>query len=166
MKVIFGLFEDYQQADQAIRNLQAEEIGSGDLNAIILKSFAKNAMNDMGVDLEKVKVESSSEVGETQIAGLNKMMAGQQPVQIPGLGDVYAAGPQATILTKTAAAPGSTDGLKPALRQFDMPEEIAESYADGVETGGVLCFVRAEDQEAGKAGKILLSAGARQVASY
>jgi hypothetical protein len=153
MKTIFGLFESYQEAQTITRELLDQNFPIEEMNVIIQEKVAKE---DMQVSLEKANVAVTDEIGEQTLQGLDRLLGGQQPVTLPVLEDVYAAGKLATILAKTAAAPGAADGgLKAALIDFNVPEETAQAYSEGIEQGGLLFWLRTSDDRASEATNIL-----------
>jgi hypothetical protein len=101
MKTIFGFFDDYQQASQAIDKLLEKDFDLGEMNVIVLQSVAKNNMTG---GLNRVKVEKTAEVDGVEVHGLERLLAGEQPVNISNLGQVYAGGDLATMLANTASA--------------------------------------------------------------
>ena len=159
MKTIFGFFDDYQQASQAIDKLLEKDFDLGEMNVIVLQSVAKNNMTG---GLNRVKVEKTAEVDGVEVHGLERLLAGEQPVNISNLGQVYAGGDLATMLANTASA---NAGFKTALDDFDVPGVAAEAYRQGIMDNGLLFFLRTEDQRAAQAA-MLLREEARQVASY
>lgn len=153
MKTIFGLFEIYQDAQAIVNELLDQGFPAEEMNVLIQEKVAKE---DMQVNLEDANVAVTDEVGEQRLHGLDRLLASQQPVMLPELEEVYAAGELATILAKTAAAPGAADGgLKAALMDFSVPEEVAQAYEAGVKEGGLLFWIRTSDDRAAKATNVL-----------
>jgi hypothetical protein len=146
VKTVFTLFEEFENAYEAVDRLQDEDFDSGQMNVIVLENIAKDAME---VDLEKVKVEKTGQVGEKSVTGLDELLGGQKAVDVPNIGDVYAAGSLATMLVRSASAPGAVEGgLEAALQDFNLTGEAAEGYRKGLEEGGLLFFIRSQDEKA------------------
>lgn len=146
MKTVFALFEEFENAYKAVDRLREKDFDSGKMNVIVLKDIAKDAME---VDLERVKVKKTAQVGEKSVAGLDALLGGQKAVDVPDVGEIYAAGSLATVLVRSASAPGAVEGgLEAALQEFNLTEEAAEGYRRGLEEGGLLFFIRSQDEKA------------------
>lgn len=146
MKTIFAMFENYEDAKAAVDELLGREFDEREMNAIVLEEIAKDYME---VNLERVHVKVTEKVGEKTAVGLDHLLGTQQPVEIPGVGEVYATGELATVLSKTAAAPGAVAGsLKAALIDFGVREEVAKAYTVGIKDGGLLFWIRTSDERA------------------
>ncbi|MHB0857598.1 MAG: hypothetical protein ACYC5M_08520 [Anaerolineae bacterium] len=161
MKTTFALFGTYDEAREAIDQLVAQGLGEEQMNAIVLSDVAREHMD---VNREKVKIRMTDAVGERTVLGLAAMLGGEQPVQVPEMGRVLAAGDEATILTKHATNPGAASGFREALLDF-MAEDVADAYLAGVKSGGILYWIRSEDDRAGEVANILRQRGQR-VGSY
>jgi hypothetical protein len=164
VKTIFALFENYKDARATVDELMKKKFDEEEMNAIVLEEIAKDSME---VNLETVSVEATEKVGEKTIQGLDYLIGVQQPVEIPGVGEVYAAGELAMVLSKTAAAPGAvTGGLKAALIDFGLPEKAAKAYTVGVTDGGLLFWIRTSDERAPEAISVLRDHESAHIASY
>ncbi|MGD8466476.1 MAG: hypothetical protein PVI09_21690 [Anaerolineae bacterium] len=153
MKTIFWLFEDYEQARTAVSVLLDKGLTEGNMNAIIGEEIAKRAME---INWEKAPVQVTDEVGRQTLQGLDRLLAGEQPVQLPGVGEVYAAGELATIVAKTASSTRGTDGgLRSALADFQVSSDKADAFRTGVMEGGLLFWVRVDDAKAPQALDVL-----------
>ncbi len=162
MKVIFGLYDQYEDARSAVKALLEDEFDPQEMNVIVLQEIAKNHLE---VDLDVVSVAVTDEVGERTVSGLDRLLGGEQPVKLPGMEDVYAAGSLATIVARTAAAPGE-GGLKAALADFTIPEPVAEAFQVGVGDGGLLFWIRVPDERAARAVELLRLHHGQHVADY
>ena len=54
-------------------------------------------------------------------------------------------------------------GLKTIMKEFDLPEETAQKYIDGLIHGGILFWVRTEEKRTGEAISIMESYLARKI---
>lgn len=161
MKTFFSLFDDYEKADAAVRELLAQDFAIDEINVILQETIAKNAMD---VNQNQIKVKKSQEFGQPATHGLDGLLGGEQAFNVPDAGHIYAAGELADLLTKTALMPASANGgLKAALIEFGLSPETAELYRGGVQDGGLLVFVRVEDKKATTAREILRKHKARQI---
>ncbi len=145
MRTVFALFKDYDNARDAVGEMEDKGISLDEMNAIAPDYVAKSHMD---VNLREIKVDVSGKFGR-EVRGLARLIGGKQAVRISDIGDVYAAGKIAGILARGNCEPVySCNGLKPALIDMDIPEDIAETYSTGIKGGGVLVFVRSEDDRA------------------
>lgn len=161
MKTFFGLIKDYNQGDAAVSELVQRGFDHKQINVVLLEHLAKNSME---AGLNSIKVDKSEELGQPGAHGLDGLLGGEQAVTIPDVGRVYAAGELANLLTNTASVPGEVDGgLKAALVDFSLSEEAAAFYQEGVKDGGLLFFIRTEDERAKEAAGILRAHNAEQV---
>jgi hypothetical protein len=147
MKTVFGLFETYAEAETAVEEVLDLGIEEGDLAVIVQEGVAEGGLDE--VNQEAADVTVTDEVGERTVGGLNALLVGEQGVEIPGAGRVYAAGVVADTLIRAASAPEhAEEGLTGALVEFGVPEGEARFQADGVRRGGLLLAVRAPDTKA------------------
>jgi len=161
MKTFFGLFEEYGEADAAVRGLLATDFAIDEINVILQETIAKNAMD---ADWNEIKIQKSQELGQTATHGLDGLLGGEQAFNLPHIGRVFATGELANLLTKTAVLPGSVDGgLQAALIEFGLSEETAEVYQQGVENGGLLVFFHFADEKASDARQVLRENKAQQI---
>ncbi len=95
-------------------------------------------------------------MGEKTAHGLDALLAGQQALNLPDVEEVYAAGEMATILAKTAAAPGTSgEEFRAVLQEFGIPDELSGRYTEGITGGGLLFWIRSDDERAAKAADLL-----------
>lgn len=161
MKVLFALFDTYTEAKEAVGELLEQDFDFEEMNAIVLEEVAKNSMD---VRLDKVDVGVTDAVDGVTVHGLDRLLGGQRAVRMPGMDDIFAAGTLATMVAKTAAAPGAADGgLVAALVDFNVPRPVAEDFFRGVQDGGVLLWVRVDDERAHEATQVLETANGRHV---
>lgn len=153
METIFGLIRDYDQGDAAVRALLEGGFEPDQINVVLLESIAKNGME---AGQNRIKVEKSEAHGEPGTHGLDGLLGGEQVVRVQDVGEIYAAGELATVLTKTASVPGTVNGgLRSALVEFNVSPETAEFFVKGVKAGGLLFFIRTQDEQIGEAAGIL-----------
>jgi hypothetical protein len=153
VRTTFGLFEQFADAEQAVEALLDEDFGKDEMNVIVQEEIAKN---ELDLSLEEANIAVTNEVGEKTAQGLEALLGGQQPLTLPEVEEVYAAGEMATILAKTAAAPGTTGEEFPTvLQEFGIPTNIARSYTEGIAEGSLLFWIRTDDGRAAKATDLL-----------
>lgn len=162
MNVIYALFDEYDDARAAVRALLDEDFDETEFNALVLAKIAKDHMD---VDLSRAGTQVSEELGGKPAAGLDLQLAKHQPLPIPELGEVYASGELAMMLAQTAAEGDGVAGLRSALEVF-VPADNAQAFADGVDEGGLLLWVRTEDERGADAVRILRLHHGKHVGDY
>jgi hypothetical protein len=110
------------------------------MNLLLLAQVAKNALTD----------QRGSAIPVTgRQPHFHQMLTGKQPVIPPGLGKVVSVGEMANILTSAASTPPPGDqqpGFTGALAAFGLPQTAASRFTDGIKNGGVLFFLRTDDE--------------------
>jgi hypothetical protein len=138
MKTIFTMFDDETAAETAVAKLRDEGFTFDEINAVVKANQADNMITNENAPK------------------LHHLLQGEQGVVLSDVGEVYAAGPIATTLVRTAAAPGAVSGgLGAALVDFSVAEDKAAVYQSAVQEGQILLWVRAEDDQAATIGNIL-----------
>jgi hypothetical protein len=91
------------------------------------------------------------------VGGLGGLLVGLGALAIPGIGPVLAAGPLAAALGALAGAGigAAAGGLIGAMVDMGIPEDQAELYSEGVRRGATLVIVRASDERAEDAVRIM-----------
>lgn len=164
MKTIFALFDGYSGAREAVDALLENDFDEEEMNALAMESTVKE---NMDVDLQEVNVQKTDEVGEQTVHGLAQLFGGEQPVHVGGSGELLAGGELATILVTQAASTGTDAGpLRSTLREFGVPQDVAQAYQAAIVDGGVLLWVRVEDERASAAASALREANGQQVGAY
>lgn len=164
MKTIFALFDGYGGAREAVDALLANGFDEEEMNALAMESTVKE---NMDVDLKEVNVQKTDKVGEKTVHGLAQLFGGEQPVHVGGSGDLLAGGELATLLLTQAASTGTDAGpLRSTLQEFGVPQDLAADFRTAVVDGGVLVWVRVEDERASAAAGALRDANGRHVGAY
>lgn len=162
-KTVAALYDDFDSANDAVRQLLDNSFLSEDISLI-----ANDQTGQYSRSLDtREKVSSTSEgavvgagVGAV-IGGLGGLLVGLGALVIPGIGPVIAAGPLAAGLSSLAGAGigavagGVAGGLLGGLVNMGIPEESAGYYAEGVRRGGTLVTIRTSDERANQAVEIL-----------
>jgi hypothetical protein len=162
MKTVFASFSDYASANTAVDELQERGFSLEEMNALVLEDVAKR---QMATDQSEVNVDVTDEVGDVELHGLDRLVGGEQPVQAPEVGRVYAAGELATLLAKQFSGAG-TRIFTEILQEFGVPAEAASRYESAVKSGGVLFWVRSDDARAAQAANVMGNRGASHIVSY
>ncbi|MGE0746415.1 MAG: hypothetical protein AB7K86_14250 [Rhodospirillales bacterium] len=162
---ISRLYDSYDSAAQAVRNLEAAGVPPDDISMIANNTEgwyddrvppARHDADRDGVDDRAEGAATGAGVGAA-LGGAAGLLAGLGMLAIPGLGPVVAAG----WLAATAAgavAGGAAGGAIGALTQAGVSEEDAHFYAEGVRRGGTLVTARVPDADQARIGAIMDSA--------
>lgn len=156
MKTIFGLFEDYQAAAQAVDSLLEAGFEYEELNVLVTRNTAENWSHNNGPVQEADSADSASV--------LDEMIDRRQGLVIPETGAAYAAGPLANLIARTAIdSSGGGTGLEEALAAFNLNSSTARTYHTGLHAGGLLVFIRTEDERAAEAATLLRERKAKEI---
>lgn len=156
---ISRLYDSYEDAMQAVRDLEAAGLRSDDISMVASnadnwyqgRSGKGRKMTDRvdtdrdGTDDRVEGAEAGAGIGAALGAAAG-ILAGLGVIAIPGIGPVVAAG----WLASTAAgalAGGAAGGIIGALTQAGVTKEDAQVYAEGVRRGGTLVTARVPDSE-------------------
>jgi len=151
---ISRLYDDYSQAQQVVRDLEAAGLGSRDISIVANNSdnwyrgdrsrTTKRVDTDRdGTDDRVEGAEAGAGIGAV-VGGTAGLLAGLGVIAIPGIGPVVAAG--WLIATGAGAvAGGVAGGIIGALTEAGVSKEEAELYAEGVRRGGTLVTARVPD---------------------
>ncbi|WP_338831672.1 general stress protein [Bradyrhizobium sp. 27S5] len=156
---ISRLYDKYNDAQQAVRRLEAAGVPHSDIS-IIANNSDSWFSTDKKVDRDRDGVDDRAE-GAGKGAGIGAglggaagLLAGLGLLAIPGLGPVVAAGWLAATAVG-AAAGAATGGIVGALTEAGVSREDAGTYAEGVRRGGTLVSARVADAERSRLETIL-----------
>jgi hypothetical protein len=150
-QTITRLFDDYDDAAAAVRDLEALGISHDDISLVANNAHGRyggdgRADANVGVD-DDGDVSRGASTGAL-LGGAGGLLAGLGLLAIPGLGPIVAAG----WLAATAAGAGigavggaATGGLVGALKESGHTDEDAHVYSEGVRRGGTLVSARVPD---------------------
>jgi hypothetical protein len=154
-QTVTGLFDRYQDAAAAVRELEAAGVPHADISIVANNIVpvdrddrASNAADDAG---------TGAAVGAA-VGGGAGLLTGLGLMAIPGVGPVVAAGwliATAVGAAAGAVAGGAVGGMIGALTECGIPEDDAHVYAEGVRRGATLVTARVEDVRASQAREIL-----------
>lgn len=131
-QVVTHLYDTYDHATSAVRDLEAAGIASSDIS--ILANRGDEADEPMSGAGTGATLGAAVGAGAGLLAGLGLMA-------IPGIGPVVAAGWLAS--TAVGAAAGiAAGGIIGSLTGLGVSEEDAHVYAEGIRRGGTLVSVR------------------------
>src|SRR6187399_471691 len=148
---ISRLYDNHNDAQQAVRRLEAAGVPHSDISLVANNSdgwFNTDKKVDRdhdGVDDRAEGAGKGAGIG-AGVGGAAGLLAGLGLLAIPGLGPVVAAGWLASTALG-AAAGAATGGIVGALTEAGVSKEDASRYAEGVRRGGTLVTARVPDQD-------------------
>jgi hypothetical protein len=156
-KTITRLFDDYSDAANAVRDLEAFGVHHGDISIVANNAHGKHGADDHDGINDDGDVTRGTTTGAL-LGGAGGLLAGLGLLAIPGLGPIVAAG----WLAATAAGAGigavggaATGSLVGALRNAGHTDEEANVYSEGVRRGGTLVSAKVPDDQATEAEAVL-----------
>lgn len=151
-KTVLALYDDLEQAHDAVRALDREGFERDRVSMVIRDADEKYA--EYGEEPAEVEEVVDGMAAGALLGGLTGLVVGLFTLVIPGVGPVLAAGPLATALAGAGA--GVVVGtLVGGLVDMGIEEETARYYAEGIRRGGVLVAVTTTDVRADEAAAIL-----------
>lgn len=159
-QTITRLFDNYSDAANAVRELEALGIAHDDLS-IVANNADKHHGDHDAADHDSVNDHGDVSRGVSTgavLGGAGGLLAGLGLLAIPGLGPIVAAG----WLAATAAGAGigaaggaATGSIVGALKNAGTDENDAHVYAEGVRRGGSLVSAKVPDDRVGEAEAVL-----------
>ena len=146
---ISRLYDNYSDAEQAVRRLESAGVPHSDIS-IVANNSDDWYSNKGKVDRDRDGTDDRAEGAATGagigagLGGAAGLLAGLGLLAIPGLGPVVAAGWLVSTATGAAAA-AAAGGIIGALTQAGVAEEDAHRYAEGIRRGGTLVSARVPD---------------------
>ncbi len=162
MKTVFSLFKDYQNAEEAVDRLLERGFDQEDMNVIMQEETADN---EMDINQRTADVHKTAALGEQILFGLDKILAGRQPVATTEIGKVRAAGNIASMITRTAITPGTSMEFEEVLQDFGLKEADAQAYLKGLQEGDLLFFIRSDKERLEEVYNLLRQYKAEQISS-
>jgi uncharacterized membrane protein len=150
-KTVVALYDDIQQAHDAVRDLTSTGISRENISLVTNdaeESYAQQLNRGAETNIETSSTAENVGKGAgagAVLGGLGGLVMGLGALAIPGIGPVVAAGPIAAALAG-AGIGAAAGGLVGALVDLGIPEEEAMLYSEGVRHGGSLVSVQAEDR--------------------
>ena len=145
MKTITGLFDDYDDAKDAVSELEATGIPNSDISIV-----ANNSKDWYDNDTSKASEDAAGGAGlGALVGGAGGLLTGLGIMAIPGVGPVVAAGWLAATAAGAvagAAVGGAAGGIIGALTDSGVSESDAHVYAEGVRRGGTLVTAKVDDE--------------------
>ncbi|MBW9115613.1 hypothetical protein JNB88_18420 [Rhizobium cauense] len=165
MRTITGLYDNYDDAREAVKALETAGVPSDDISIVTNKAS--------GVDIEGQG--SYTEEGAGTGAGIGAvaggaggLLTGLGLMAIPGVGPVVAAGWLAATAAGAVAgavAGGAVGGIVGAMMKEGVPENEANFYAEGIRRGGSVVTAKVEESKVSSTQAILNSSRPVDVAA-
>ncbi|WP_198370365.1 hypothetical protein [Roseomonas rosulenta] len=149
MRTRTWLFDNYTQAADTVRDLEAAGFTDSDVSIM-----GKNSAAPATVNAEPESVAAVGASIGTIVGGGAGLMAGLGALAIPGVGPIVAAGWLVALLTG-AGAGAAAGSLIGSLTGSGVNEKEAHVYAEGVSRGGSIVTVRADDARMARVEDIL-----------
>ncbi|MEQ1956292.1 general stress protein [Mesorhizobium yinganensis] len=149
MKTITGLFDNYEDASAAVRDLEANGVPNSDISIVASNStgwYDDDNIRDDSTDAAEGAAGGAG-IGAV-VGGAGGLLTGLGLMAIPGVGPVVAAGWLAATAVGAlggAVVGGAAGGIVGALTDSGIPEDDAHVYAEGVRRGGTLVTARVAD---------------------
>lgn len=149
-EIVYGLFDHYADAHEAVMDLLKQGYRTNELNVITRAS----TLPTEPVAHENIDDGAAEGAGVgAVIGGLTGLLAGIGAITMPGVGAIIAAGPILTTLSAIVAGAGLgavSGGLVGALVDWGITDTVARTYSRAIEQGGILVAVpvRNHNQEA------------------
>jgi hypothetical protein len=160
MKTIMCLFTDIDKARLATETLLLEGFEFKQINVVVQESVAKNKLF---ISSQALKVEQNR--SNYPLNGIERLLGGRQAFPSPDAGPLLCAGPEATTFVN-AARYKSDLGLKFSLLGIQLPESIADYFRNGVKEGGLLFWIRVDDNKAGEVVKTMEYRNGLKIVSF
>ncbi len=153
--IMFGLFDEPNNADNTVIELENKGFTSNDISVITKDSpdRIKKIEHSKAAPVADAAVSGATVVGA--IGGLTGLLAGLGVLTIPGLGAILIGGPLAAALGLTGAAATAVSGaatgalaggLVGALGQLGLPDDQAQIYEDRLKSGSILIAATIKDE--------------------
>jgi uncharacterized membrane protein len=146
-KIIVGYFDQYAQAQEAVRSLVDTGFSRSDISLVASDPTGEYAKSDAVTSTDPGTTSYTAAGAGTGavLGGIGGLLIGIGALAIPGVGPVIAAGPIATTLLG-AGVGAAAGGLLGVLIDVGIPEDEAQYYAEGLRRGGAVVTVSTEDE--------------------
>jgi hypothetical protein len=162
-KTVVGYFDDFAQAEQAVRALVDGGFSRTDISLVAGDPQGQYTKKyDVARDTVAEEEGSGLAVGAgtgAVVGGLGGLLVGLGALAIPGVGPVIAAGPLGAALLG-AGLGTAAGGIIGALVDIGVAEEEAGVYAEGIRRGGAVVSLRSEGLMVDRAIEIMERNGA------
>jgi hypothetical protein len=154
-QTVAALFDNYDDAAQAVRDLEAANIAARDIS--LMANDAEGKLKSVATTEAGPGAGTGAAVGAVA-AGAAGLLAGLGMIAIPGIGPVVAAGWLASTAAGAiagGAVGAAAGGVVGSLIAAGVSREDADFYAEGLRRGGALVTVKADEKQTSAAVSIL-----------
>lgn len=170
---IFGVFNDRQNAEDAVSELERTGYSPKDISIVMKGGVERDRFaRDTGTNVAGGAANGAA-TGAV-IGGITGLLIGLGAITIPGIGAILIGGPLAAAFGLTGAAATTVSGaltgavaggLVGALTGLGVPESDARVYEERINAGGILLAVPAAADEVDEVRAILEDYNADQIRS-
>jgi len=149
MPTIVALFDSYEDADRAVNALGARGFHAREVGVVASEPTVRERREAGLADYQPHDAAEGAGEGAL-VGGLAGLLIGVGALALPGVGPLFVAGALSSVLASTLAgvtAGAVTGGLLGALHTMGLPHTVAQTYAEGVEAGGVMVSVTTQRTE-------------------
>lgn len=146
-KTIVGYFDQYTQAQEAVRSLVDTGFSRGDISLVASDptgEYAK-AGEVTSTDPNATSYTAAGAGTGAVLGGIGGLLVGIGALALPGIGPVIAAGPLAATLLGVGVG-AAAGGLIGVLMDVGIPEDEAHYYAEGLRRGGAVVTASTQDE--------------------
>ena len=150
-RMVTGLFQDRDSAEQAYNSLTGRGYGKDDVNLVMSDDTRQKHFSDSPAAETELGTKAAEgagvggAIGGTVGAVLAAIAAVGTSIAIPGLGLVIA-GPVAAALAGVGAG-GLAGGLVGAMVGWGIPEERVKHYEKGIKEGGIFMGIKPRSED-------------------
>jgi hypothetical protein len=147
-KTIVGYFDQYAQAQEAVRSLVDTGFSRSDISLVASDPTGEYAKAGGVTSTEDPNAPSYTAAGAgagAVLGGIGGLLVGIGALALPGIGPVIAAGPLATTLLGVGVG-AAAGGLIGVLMDVGIPEDEAHYYAEGLRRGGAVVTASTQDE--------------------
>ncbi|HVX84079.1 MAG TPA: hypothetical protein VH253_04620 [Phycisphaerae bacterium] len=154
MKTVIGLFDTPADAYAAREDLVGSGIAGERFSVVTSSAGTTGQVGEIPGGTEAAEGAGIGAVAGIVAGGAAGLFASLGLLAIPGIGPVLAAGPIVAMLAG-AGVGAAAGGIVGGLIGMGIPEDEAELYAEGIQRGGTLLTVEAEDSDADRIAMVL-----------
>lgn len=159
--IIFGLFKEQNDAENAVAELQAQGFAQD-----ISVAVKDDESNKQKVTVIKNDATDSAETG-AMVGGatgaIAALLTGLSAVIVPGIG-VLMGGPLAVLLGLTGGALGAvTGGLIGILVNAGIPDNVAKLYSERIHAGEILVAVATNPKKSSEVRQIFMKNNSQEI---
>ncbi|MCC7048331.1 MAG: hypothetical protein IT562_16575 [Alphaproteobacteria bacterium] len=144
MTTISRVYDSWDQAQSAVRALQADGTPASEISVVANKYIDDRYANARPVEADEPSATGIGTGTGAAVGGGVGLLTGLGLMAIPGLGPVVAAGWLASTAAG-AAAGAATGGIVGALVDSGEDDTTANVYAESVRRGGTMVTVRTDE---------------------